>query len=78
MLLNGKSEELKKYSKGTFKKEAFLQSIKERWELTDLQIREAYMVADLAVKGDGAFSVSYGKFIKMFEERFDMEISLSS
>src|SRR4051794_20768182 len=78
MLLNGKPEELKKYSKGTYNKEAFVQAIKDRWELTDLQIREAYLIADLAVKADGVFSVSYGKFIKMFEERFDMEISLSS
>jgi hypothetical protein len=78
MLVNGKPEELKKYGKGTYNKEKFIEAIKERWELTDLQIREAYLIADLAVKADGVFSVSYGKFIKMFEERFEMEISLSS
>ena len=78
MLLNGKPEELKKYSKGTYNKEHFVQAIKDRWELTDLQIRMTYLISDLAVKAQGVFSVSYGSFIKMFEERFDMEVSLSS
>jgi hypothetical protein len=78
MLLNGKPEELKKYSKGTYNKELFIQGVKDQWELTDLQIRMTYLIFDLAEKAQGVFSVSYGKFIKMFEERFDMEVSLSS
>lgn len=78
MLLNCKNEELIKYSKGTYNKEKFIQSIKDNWELTDKQIRMAYLISDLAENAVGVFSVAHSTFVKMFEERFDMKISLSS
>src|SRR5690606_31711356 len=78
VLINGKPEELVKYSKVTYDKDYFVQAVKDRWELTDLQIRMTYLISDLAVKANGVFSVTHQNFIKMFEERFKMEVSLSS
>jgi hypothetical protein len=78
MLVNAKPEELVKYSKGTYYKDGFVQAVKDNWELTDLQIRMTYLISDLAVKASGVFSVTHQNFIKMFEERFKMEVSLSS
>lgn len=75
MLINCKNEELIKYSKGTYNKERFIQSIKDRWELTDKQFRMACLISDLAVNAQGVFSIAYNTFIKMFEERFKMTIS---
>ncbi|PQD94381.1 hypothetical protein CYL18_14285 [Pradoshia eiseniae] len=78
MLVNGRPEELVKYSKGPYYKEKFLQVVKERWELTDLQIRMTYLVSDLALNAEGVFSITHQNFLRMFEERFRMEVSLSS
>lgn len=78
MLVNGRPEELVKYSKGTYNKESFVQAVKDRWELTDLQIRMTYLVSDLAVNAEGVFSITHQNFLKMFEERFKMNVSLSS
>ncbi|RLQ89958.1 hypothetical protein [Falsibacillus albus] len=78
MLVNAKPEHLVKYSKGTYNKDYFVESVKDRWELTDLQIRMTYLISDLAVKANGVFSVTHQNFIKMFEERFKMKVSLSS
>ncbi|KAB2489989.1 hypothetical protein [Priestia endophytica] len=78
MLLNGKIEELKKYSKCTYDKSAFVEEVKNHWDLTDLQIRMTYLISDLAVKAEGVFSIAYNTFIDMFEQRFNMKVSLSS
>ncbi|CAM5187799.1 hypothetical protein UACE39S_01746 [Ureibacillus acetophenoni] len=78
MLLNCKNEELVKYSKGTYNKEKFIQDVKDRWELTDKQIRMTYLISDLAENAKGVFSIGHSTFINMFEQRFDMKISLSS
>ncbi len=78
MLVNCRPGELVKYSKGTYNKEKFVQDVKDRWELTDLQIRMTYLVSDLAVNAGGVFSITHQNFLKMFEERFKMEVSLSS
>ncbi|MFJ7678265.1 hypothetical protein ACIQXQ_09390 [Peribacillus sp. NPDC097198] len=78
MLVNGKMEELKKYSKNTYDKQAFVEEVKNNWDLTDLQIRMTYLISDLAVKADGVFSIAYNTFVNMFERRFSMKISLSS
>ena len=78
VLVNGRPEELVKYSKGTYNKEKFVQAVKDRWELTDLQIRMTYLVSDLAVNAEGVFSITHQNFLRMFEERFRMDVSLSS
>ncbi|MGY6209501.1 hypothetical protein ACXEO8_05960 [Cytobacillus firmus] len=78
MLVNCKNEELKKYSKGTYNPELLVPKIKNRWELTDLQFRMACMISDLAINGQGVFSIAHNTFVEMFEERFRMKISLSS
>lgn len=78
MLVNGKIEELKKYSKNTYDKHAFVEEVKSQWDLTDLQIRMTYLVSDLAVKAEGVFSIAYNTFVDMFERRFNIQVSLSS
>lgn len=75
MLVNGKNAELVKYSKGTYNPQSFVAEIKNRWELTDLQIRMAYLAADLAINAQGVFSVCYESFVTMFQERFKMTVS---
>ncbi|MED2708627.1 hypothetical protein [Bacillus toyonensis] len=78
MLLNGKPEELTRYSKLKYNAQLFIQKAHELWEYSDLQIRCVYLISDLAKKGRGVFSVAYSTFQKMFEQRFDMKISLST
>ncbi|MGX5541512.1 hypothetical protein ACWKTJ_27440 [Bacillus wiedmannii] len=78
MLLNGKSEELTRYSKLKYDAKLFIQKAHELWEYSDLQIRCVYLISDLAKKGSGVFSIAYGTFQKMFAQRFDMKISLST
>jgi len=78
MLLNGKSEELKGYSKLNYVADRFIAKAKELWEYSELQIRSLYLISDLAKNGNGVFSVAHSTFKKMFEQRFKMEISLSS
>ncbi|MDA1906032.1 hypothetical protein PDK24_09435 [Bacillus cereus] len=78
MLLNGKPEELSRYSKLKYNAQLFIQKAQELWEYSDLQIRCVYLVSDLAKKGQGVFSVAYSTFQKMFEQRFDIKISLST
>lgn len=78
MLLNGKAEELNKYSRVKYEENKFIQKVKQVWEYSDLQIRCVYLISDLAKKGNGVFSVAYSTFQAMFEQRFKMKISLSS
>ncbi|MGE7887825.1 hypothetical protein ACQKN7_10690 [Bacillus cereus] len=78
MLLNGKSEELTRYSKVKYDAKLFIQKAHELWEYSDLQIRCVYLISDLAKKGSGVFSIAYSTFQKMFAQRFDMKISLST
>ncbi|KRF52719.1 hypothetical protein ASG98_19630 [Bacillus sp. Soil531] len=78
MLLNGKAEELSKYSKLKYEANKFIQKVKQVWEYTDKQIRCVYLISDLAKKGNGVFSIAYSTFQNMFEQRFKMKISLSS
>lgn len=78
MLVNAKSEELAKYSKGVYDKEQFISKVSELWEWTDKQIRMLYLTADLAINGSGVFSVSNKSFREMFEKRFKMSISRST
>lgn len=78
MLLNGKPEELTRYSKLKYDAKLFIQKAHELWEYSDLQIRCVYLISDLAKKGSGVFSIAYATFQKMFEQRFDMKISLST
>lgn len=78
MLVNAKPEELIKYSKGTYDKDSFVETVKEKWELTDLQIRMTYLISDLAVKAQGVFSITHKNFVEMFNERFEIEVSLST
>lgn len=78
MLINGKSEEIAKYSKLKYVADKFITKAKEVWEYTDIQIRSLYLISDLAKNGNGVFSVAYSTFKKMFEQRFKMEISLST
>ncbi|MFC5733875.1 hypothetical protein [Cytobacillus gottheilii] len=78
MLLNAKSEELVKYSKGTYEKDQFIMKVSELWEWTDKQIRMIYLTADLAINGQGVFSVSNNSFREMFQNRFKMTISRST
>lgn len=78
MLLNAKAEELNKYSKLKYNADKFIQKVKEVWEYSDLQIRCVYLISDLAKKGNGVFSVAYSTFQAMFEQRFNIKISLSS
>lgn len=78
MLLNGKANELSKYSKLKYDANNFIQKVKEVWEYSDLQIRCVYLISDLAKKGNGVFSIAYSTFVAMFEQRFNMKISLSS
>ncbi|OSM14677.1 hypothetical protein BTH38_04580 [Bacillus toyonensis] len=78
MLLNGKPEELTRYSKLKYDAKLFIQKAHELWEYSDLQIRCVYLISDLAKKGSGVFSVAYSSFQKMFEQRFSMKISLST
>lgn len=78
MLLNGKPEELTRYSKLKYNAQLFIQKAHELWEYSDLQIRCVYLISDLAKKGQGVFSIAYGTFQKMFEQRFSMKISLST
>ncbi|EPZ0458717.1 hypothetical protein [Bacillus sp. CD3-5] len=78
MLLNGKPEELTRYSKLKYNAQLFIQKAHELWEYSDLQIRCVYLISDLAKKGSGVFSVAYSTFQKMFAQRFDMKISLST
>lgn len=78
MLLNGKSEELSKYSKVKYVAQLFVDKAKEVWEYSDLQIRCIYLISDLAKKGNGVFSIAHSTFKNMFEQRFDMKISLST
>ncbi|MEH7785741.1 hypothetical protein V7332_20315 [Bacillus thuringiensis] len=77
-LLNGKPEELTRYSKLKYDAKLFIQKAHELWEYSDLQIRCVYLISDLARKGSGVFSVAYSTFQKMFEQRFSMKISLST
>ncbi|MED3578320.1 hypothetical protein P4501_11305 [Bacillus thuringiensis] len=78
MLLNGKPEELTRYSKLKYNAQLFIQKAYELWHYSDLQIRCVYLISDLAKKGHGVFSVAYGTFQKMFAQRFSMKISLST
>lgn len=78
MLINGKSEELVKYSKLKYESKQFIEKAKELWEYSDLQIRCIYLISDLAKKGNGVFSVAYSTFQKMFQQRFDIKISAST
>lgn len=78
MLLNGKPEELTRYSKLKYDAKLFIQKAHELWEYSDLQIRCVYLISDLAKKGSGVFSIAYSTFQKMFEQRFSMKISLST
>ncbi|MGG5736680.1 hypothetical protein [Bacillus cereus group sp. IBL03679] len=78
MLLNGRPEELTRYSKLKYDAKLFIQKAYELWEYSDLQIRCVYLISDLAKKGQGVFSIAYSTFQKMFEQRFDMKISLST
>ncbi|QWH10413.1 hypothetical protein EXW38_03025 [Bacillus mycoides] len=78
MLLNGKPEELTRYSKLKYDAQLFIQKAHELWEYSDLQIRCVYLISDLAKKGHGVFSIAYSTFQKMFEQRFSMKISLST
>lgn len=78
MLLNGKPEELTRYSKLKYDAKLFIQKAHELWEYSDLQIRCVYLISDLAKKGQGVFSIAYGTFQKMFAQRFSMKISLST
>ncbi|MFB4324449.1 hypothetical protein RB298_19100 [Priestia sp. BR_2] len=78
MLLNAKAEELSKYSKLKYEADKFIRKVKDVWEYSDLQIRCVYLISDLAKKGNGAFSVAYSTLQNMFEQRFNMKISLSS
>jgi len=78
MLLNGKAEDLSKYSKLKYEANKFISKVKEVWEYSDLQIRCVYLISDLAKKGNGVFSIAYSTFQTMFEQRFKMKISLSS
>jgi hypothetical protein len=75
MLVTGKTEHLKQYSRGTYNKEKFIEEAKDRWCFNDNQIRMLYLVADLAENASGVFSVSYLKFLDMFKERFKMVVS---
>ncbi|WP_144555741.1 hypothetical protein [Bacillus sp. X1(2014)] len=75
MLVTGKTEHLKQYSKGTYNKEKFIEEAKDRWCFNDNQIRMLYLVADLAENASGVFSVSYLKFLDMFKVRFNMVVS---
>ncbi|MED3681821.1 hypothetical protein [Bacillus thuringiensis] len=77
-LLNGKPEELIRYSKLEYNAKLFIQKANELWEYSDLQVRCVYLISDLAKKGQGVFSIAYGTFQKMFTQRFDMKISLST
>lgn len=77
-LLNGKPEELTRYSKLKYDAKLFIQKAHELWAYSDLQIRCVYLISDLAKKGCGVFSIAYSTFQKMFEQRFDMKISLST
>ncbi|MGR9593656.1 hypothetical protein [Bacillus thuringiensis] len=77
-LLNGKPEELTRYSKLNYDAKLFIQKAHELWEYSDLQIRCVYLISDLAKKGQGVFSIAYSTFQKMFAQRFDMKISLST
>lgn len=78
MLINARPEELVKYSKGEYDKEKFIEKASGLWDWTDKQIRMIYITADLAIKGQGVFSVSNEKFREMFEKRFNMTISRST
>lgn len=78
MLLNAKAEELSKYSKLKYNADKFIHKVKQVWEYSDLQIRCVYLISDLAKKGNGVFSIAYSTFQAMFEQRFNMKISLSS
>ncbi|GAB6415562.1 hypothetical protein [Bacillus cereus] len=78
MLLNGKPEELTRYSKLKYDAQLFIQKAHELWHYSDLQIRCVYLISDLAKKGSGVFSIAYSTFQKMFAQRFDMKISLST
>ncbi|MDA1678659.1 hypothetical protein [Bacillus cereus group sp. TH152-1LC] len=78
MLLNGKPEELTRYSKLKYDAKLFIQKSHELWEYSDLQKRCVYLISDLAKKGRGVFSIAYSTFQKMFAQRFSMKISLST
>lgn len=78
MLLNGKPEELTRYSKLKYNAQLFIQKAHELWDYSDLQMRCVYLISDLAKKGQGVFSVAYSTFQKMFEQRFKIKISLST
>ncbi|EJS14922.1 hypothetical protein IKS_01581 [Bacillus cereus VDM062] len=78
MLLNGKPEELTRYSKLKYDAKLFVQKAHELWHYSDLQMRCVYLISDLAKKGQGVFSIAYSTFQKMFAQRFDMKISLST
>lgn len=78
MLLNGKAEDLQRYSKLKYVADKFIEKAREVWEYSDLQIRCIYLISDLAKKGSGVFSIAYSTFKKMFEQRFNMKISLST
>jgi hypothetical protein len=75
MLLNGKTDMLKKYSKGTYNKDLFIEEAKDRWFFNENQIRMLYLVADLAENANGVFSISKSSFKEMFEQRFNKSIS---
>lgn len=78
MLLNAKAEELARYSRLKYEANKFIRKVKQVWEYSDLQIRCVYLISDLAKKGNGVFSIAYSTFVAMFEQRFNMKISLSS
>lgn len=48
MLLNGKAEELSRYSKLKYNAQLLIQKAHELWEYSALQIRCIYLIADLA------------------------------
>jgi len=70
MLLNGTSKELARYSKLKYNSELFIKKVKQVWEFSDKQIRSVYLIADLAKKGKGVFSIAHSTFQKMFKQRF--------
>lgn len=78
MLINGKSEEIAKYSKLNYVPDKFIKMCRMVWEYSDLQIRCIYLISDLAKRGNGVFSIAYSSFQKMFQQRFKTEISLST
>lgn len=62
MLLNGKAEELSRYSKLKYNAQLLIQKAHELWEYSALQIRCIYLIADLAKKEKGVFLLHMAHF----------------